>query len=112
MASFKHGSPLMVDYTPGSDVSAGDVVVIGATPYVAHLDIKANELGALAALGGVYSGAPDIAIAGGVKVFWDGTNFTATATANDHFGYSTPAGSGGGTVSVDVVHNPTGTNGS
>ena len=40
-----------IDYTPGADVSAGDVVVQGDLVGVAKRDISANTLGALAVAG-------------------------------------------------------------
>lgn len=40
-----------IDYTPGSAVNAGDVVVLGSIPFIAPLDIAANALGALATEG-------------------------------------------------------------
>lgn len=47
-AELYHGDPLMVDHTPGADVTAGDMILIGSYLHVAHRDIKANELGAMA----------------------------------------------------------------
>ena len=63
-----------IDYTPGADVSAGDVVVQGDLIGVAKLDIASGVLGALA-LAGVFdlpkaAGAGE-AIAAGAKVYWD-----------------------------------------
>lgn len=63
-----------IDYTPGSAVAAGDVVVQGDLVGVAKKDIKANELGALA-VEGVFdfpkaTGA-STAIAVGKTVYWD-----------------------------------------
>jgi len=63
-----------IDYTPGSAVSAGDVVVQGELVGVAKLDIAANALGALA-VKGVFdfpkaTGA-STAIAAGANVYWD-----------------------------------------
>ena len=63
-----------IDYTPGADVSAGDVIVQGDLVGVASLDIKAGVLGALAVTG-VFdfpkaTGA-STAIAAGVSVYWD-----------------------------------------
>lgn len=52
MADFYHGEPVMIDYTPASAVSAGDMVAIGAKLCVAHSDIAADELGALSYPGG------------------------------------------------------------
>jgi len=103
------GSPRMVDYTPGTAKTGGSVIVIGVNPYVAHRDIAANELSALAARGGVYSATADGALAEGVKVYWDAaTNkVTATAGANKHFGYIAPGSSASGDGStVSVIHAP------
>jgi len=58
-ATFRHGEPLMIDYTPSAgDVEAGDIVVLGtigtntggtgALACVAHRPIANNALGALA----------------------------------------------------------------
>lgn len=87
-ARFLHGDPLMVDYTPGAAVAAGTVVVQGSVVGVAHNDIAANALGALAIGGGVYEFAKasggSTAIGVGVQVYWDDTNNVATATASSH----------------------------
>lgn len=63
-----------IDYTPGTSVAAGDVVVQNELVGVAVLDITANRLGALAVQGvfdfpkatGVGTG-----IAAGANVYWD-----------------------------------------
>ena len=75
-----------IDYTPDSDVGAGDVVIIGANLLgIAKLDIKSGELGALA-LVGVFDmpkreGA-GTAIAIGVTVYWDAANQVVTTDSN------------------------------
>ena len=71
-----------IDYTPGADVSAGDVVVQDDLVGVAKLDIKANALGALH-VAGVFdfpkeSGA-STAIAAGARVYWDVADGVAKA---------------------------------
>ena len=63
-----------IDYTPGADVSAGDVVIQGELVGMAKLDIAANALGALAVTG-VFdfpktTGVGE-AITIGSKVYWD-----------------------------------------
>ena len=63
-----------IDYTPGSDVTAGDVVVQEDLVGVAKLDIASGALGALA-VDGVFdlpkaTGVGE-AIAAGAKVYWD-----------------------------------------
>lgn len=63
-----------VDYTPGANVSAGEVVVQGQLVGVAKLDIQTGKLGALAVTGlfdfpkatGAGTG-----IAAGTRVYWD-----------------------------------------
>ena len=63
-----------IDYTPSSDVSAGDVVVQGELVGVAKLDIEADALGALAVTG-VFdfpkTAGVGEAIAAGANVYWD-----------------------------------------
>ena len=111
-AILKKGEYQAVDYTPGSAVTAGDVVVIASRNYIAHRDIAANALGSLAASGGVYTfpktAGSTTAIAAGTKVYWDATNKVATATSsgNTVLGYVVPAGSADADTTVDVVHDP------
>jgi predicted RecA/RadA family phage recombinase len=73
-----------IDYTPGADVAAGDVIVQGDLVGVARLDIKASRLGALA-VDGVFDFAKGTgggtAIAMGTVVYWNDTTNQATATA-------------------------------
>jgi predicted RecA/RadA family phage recombinase len=94
-AQFVSGEPLMTDHTPGSALAAGTVVVVGNTPRVAHVDIPANTLGALAARGGVYRATAQSGsdIAAGALVYWDNTNnvMSTSATGNLVFGHSVAA---------------------
>jgi predicted RecA/RadA family phage recombinase len=62
-----------VDYTPGSDVTAGDVVVQSKLVGVALVDIASGEKGALA-VEGVFEftkASGDGGIAAGDLVYWD-----------------------------------------
>ena len=63
-----------IDYTPSSDVTAGDVVVQGDLVGVAKLDIAADALGALA-VAGVFdfpkATGGGSAIGAGANVYWD-----------------------------------------
>ena len=72
-ATFVHDGNA-IDYTPGSDVAAGDVVVQGDLIGVAKQLIAANVLGALAVTG-VFdlpkTAGVGEAIAVGSKVYWD-----------------------------------------
>ena len=76
-----------IDYTPGSAVTAGDVVVQEELVGVAKLDIAANKLGALAVVG-VFdfpkTAGVGEAIAAGSKVYWDVAD--AVAKTDDETG--------------------------
>lgn len=110
-AKYRHGDARMVDYTPGSAVSAGDVVVTGDTPRVAHLDIAANELGALAAEGGIYempkATTSGSAIAADKKVYWDASAHVVTesSSSNKVFGVTVSAGADSD-ATILVRHDP------
>ena len=82
-----------IDYTPSSDVSAGDVVVQEDLVGVAKLDIKANALGALA-VSGVFdfpkATGTNTGLAAGAKVYWD----TAGKVVVDADGSATATGTG------------------
>lgn len=106
-ADFKHGSPIMVDHTPGSAVAMGDVVVVSATPRVAHVAIPANTLGALAVFGGIYEMVGAGAYANGVKVYWDNAAGKVTTSAGSLkvFGELVSPCSGDG-ATCNVFHNP------
>jgi predicted RecA/RadA family phage recombinase len=77
-----------IDYTPGSAVVAGDVIVLGSVVGIATQDIAANAKGSLA-LEGVFK-VPKItgANAVGTLIYWDpagdpvgGTSGTGAATS-------------------------------
>ena len=90
--TFVSGKPVMMKYTEPSSHSAGDVVVVGATPLVAHKEVPAYTgdtlTDALATEGGIYSCATDGTPVKGEAVYWDATNkkLTATSAGNVHFG--------------------------
>jgi predicted RecA/RadA family phage recombinase len=73
-----------IDYTPGADVAAGDVVVQGDLVGVAVRPIAANTLGALAVTG-VFDFAKATgggsAIAMGAIVYWDDAANQANTTS-------------------------------
>ncbi len=85
-----------IDYTPGSAVAAGDVVVIGEIVAVAPVAIAASALGSVDVEGEFdfpkATGSAS-AIAAGAKVYWDAGNevVTTTAGANKVAGYTTEA---------------------
>ena len=106
-ATLKHGNPLMVDHTPSSAVSAGDVVVIDDVVAIAHLDTPANTLGALSYGPAVYTVTADAAIVAGSTVYWNDTNnkVTETSSGNKLFGKTVDAAAADGDL-IDVVLTP------
>jgi len=73
-----------IDYTPGSAVTAGDVIVQGELVGIAKRDIAANALGSLA-VEGVFdfpkaTGA-GTAITAGANVYWNAGAGQATTTS-------------------------------
>ncbi len=97
-----------IDYTPSSDVSAGDVVVQGELVGVAKLDIAANTLGALAVTG-VFdfpkTTGVDTGIAAGANVYWDvadGVAKTDDETAENKLIGKTVAAAGDDDATVRV----------
>lgn len=107
-AIYRHGTPLMVDHTPSGAVSAGDVVVVGSEPRIAHSDIAAGELGALSAGGGVYDVAKDDSvIVNGARLFWDDAegNVTTDPSGNQIFGRAAAAAATG-VARVLAIHDP------
>lgn len=106
-ATFLSGEPIMVDHTPGSAVTAGDVVIVNDKAFIAHSDIAANALGSVAAGNGVYRVTANAAIAKGKLVYWDDTNNEVTETASSHkkFGVTVSA-SAASDATIDVLHTP------
>lgn len=108
MATFRHGNPIMVDYTPASgNVAVGDIVVIHAAATnsttgadglvgIAHRPILNNTLGSLAVAGGVYAVINLNNAATGAAVFFDGTNKATTVTNTLCFLGKIVANGGGG----------------
>lgn len=111
-ATLRHGTPVMVDYTPGANVSAGQVVLVGNTAGwtcgVAHLDIANGVQGALAAGGGVYDCINLNNGANGAKVYWDDSvnKLTTTSTNNALFGFIVSGGGGGANTTCQALHKP------
>lgn len=85
-----------VDYTPGSAVTAGDVVVLGSIVGVATDDIAASALGALSVSGRKKMPKTTAAWVVGLPVHWNPTgdpdNGTAGSGAANQLGVGTYAG--------------------
>lgn len=74
----------VVDYTPGSAVACGDVIVLGTLVGVAKSPIAANVLGCLSIVGTfAFPKAVDSssALAQGALAYWDANNEIMTATS-------------------------------
>jgi predicted RecA/RadA family phage recombinase len=110
-ATFVHGNPLMVDYTPSANVDVGDVVVVGGVPHVAHVAIPNGVKGAVSARNGVYRLTAAGNYSPGNKVYWNATasKITTGVGSHPHFGFIAPSSdpSGDGQP-VDVIHVPDG----
>ncbi len=118
-ATFRHGNPIMVDYTPsGGNVAEGTVIVLGsvtantagtgALAVVTHRPIVNNALGAVSVEGGVYAMVNLNNAAVGAKVYWEDTNnkVTTVSTNNARFGYIVANGGGGANSTAYVLHSP------
>jgi predicted RecA/RadA family phage recombinase len=92
MAEFKQDGDKW-DYTPGSAVAVGAVVVLNDTIAVADRPIAANTLGAVAVEGVFELPKATGAIGQGAVVYWDSTNsnVTTTATGNKRAGKAAKA---------------------
>lgn len=92
-----------IDYTPGSAVAAGDVVVIGSVVAVAPRPIAANALGVLA-VEGVWSFSKNtgIVIGQGDKVYYYAASGAVTGATGTVAGFAAEAAATGDT-SVKVV---------
>jgi predicted RecA/RadA family phage recombinase len=97
-----------IDYTPGSAVSAGAVIVQADLVGVAEKDIAANTLGALSVRGlyNINKLSTDV-VAVGAILYWDVANSRATITASTHkqFGRAIAA-AGNGATKVLALLNP------
>lgn len=111
-ATFRHGYPVMADYTPSAgNIAVGEIVLVGNTTGwtcgVAHHAILNTVQGELAAGGGVYDVKVASNYAAGAKVYWDDTNsvLTTTSTNMSLFGFTVEAAAAANDV-VKVLHEP------
>lgn len=75
-----------IDYTPGSAVAAGDVVLVGSLLGIAPDAIAASATGALQVTGKVQLTKPnDEAWTQGLAIYWDADAEKATSTATSYF---------------------------
>ena len=82
----------VIDYTPSSNVTGGDVVVLTNTLGIAKLDIPAGKLGALA-IGGLFEfPKANVEIADDAAVYWDADGNPVSGTAGTGAVNTTSAG--------------------
>ncbi len=87
-----HKKGAMVDYTPGADVAAGDVEVIGTVPMVALVEILSGVLGTLASEG-IFDVAKETgAVTAGDAVYWDATGDPVGGVGGSGAAISTASG--------------------
>lgn len=113
VATFRHGSPRMIDYTPAAgNVAGGSVQLLGNTAGltcgIVHDDIVNNVRGAIAAGGGIYEVTNLNNSANYAKVYWDATNskITSVSTNMSLFGYVVRDGGGGANTNCLAIHLP------
>ena len=70
-----------IPYTPGADVAAGDVIVLGGKVLIANRKILAGTLGALLSKGVFRVVKANVAVTAGNDLFWDATNQVVTTDA-------------------------------
>jgi hypothetical protein len=112
--TFRHGDPVMVDYTPASgNIAAGEVKLLGNTTgltcLIAHVPITNNTKGAMAAGGGVYDVVNLNNAADGAKVYWDASTnkVTSVSTNMATFGFIVPGWGGlGANSTARALHKP------
>jgi predicted RecA/RadA family phage recombinase len=96
-----------IDYTPGSAVAAGAIVVIGSVGIgVAQTAIAANVRGSLIVDGVIEHAKASGAVTFGAKVYYDATNnvLTTTATSNTLAGWAVAAAaSGDATATIKLL---------
>jgi predicted RecA/RadA family phage recombinase len=98
----------LIDYTPGSNVSAGDIVVASELVGQVPQDILANTKGSLRIEGII--NAPKLStdvVALGDVLYWDAGNTRCTTTASTHkiIGKAVEA-AGNGVADVDLKLTP------
>lgn len=94
-----------IDHTPGSALSAGDVVVVGSLVGIAATDIAAGKLGAILVDGVFEFPKAAEALSVGDSAYWDAgaSNVTATASGNTLVGIVVAAAASGDAVASVLI---------
>lgn len=97
----------VIDYTPGSAVANGKMIIIGVRAAIALADIAANATGQIAVTG-VFSYAKKTTdvIAQGAAVYYDAANdyLTTTSSGNTLAGFAVAA-AGNGVTAINLKLN-------
>lgn len=96
-----HSDGKHLDYTPGSDISAGTLVQVGGQAGIVDNDIAANTLGAVTVRGTVKLDNSGVIFADGATVGYDASGNNAVAGGGGDFDCGTCVG--GATASEQVV---------
>lgn len=110
-ASKRGGRPVVSQHTAASDITAGDIVLIGNTTGltngVAVTDIANTDTGTLEVGGGIYDCQVASNYAAGALVYKPSGNaiLTTTSTSNSQFGFTIEAAAAANAV-VKVLHHP------
>lgn len=111
-ATLIHGSQVMIDYTPGSDVAAGEVLTFGEHVVIPTRAIASGVQGAVAAPSGtaVYDftkvAADSLSFAVGALVYWNATDNKVSATVTDKGAGICVKAAGTSDTTVRVLHTP------
>lgn len=90
-----------IDYTPGSDVTGGQVVIIGTIPFIASTDITASVVGSLEVEGIFDVPKATGALTAGDAIYWNTTGNPNVGTAGT--GAATGTASGNYLMGVAVL---------
>jgi predicted RecA/RadA family phage recombinase len=107
-----HGTEVKIDHTPGSAVSAGEVLTYGEHTVIASRDIASGALGAVAVPSGnaVYDftkvAADSLAFAVGALVYWNATDNKVSATVTDKGVGICVKAAGTSDTTVRALHTP------
>jgi predicted RecA/RadA family phage recombinase len=105
-ATLYQHDPGHIDYTPGSAVAVGDVVMLSDLFCVADRPIAANVKGALAVEGVFIIAKAAGAISAGATVYWDSANsvITTTSSGNKRAGFAAEAALSGDATAKVIIN--------
>jgi predicted RecA/RadA family phage recombinase len=84
-ATYVSGNPVVIDYTPTSAATAGDVVIQGLIPCIVQTDIEADQLGSVRVFGSIERFTTAATFDVGDMAFYNADTDTITATTTDYY---------------------------